>query len=94
MAILLFNIIYGSIYNLHNLTPGFLLIAVYHTWQKTTSFDLWKSKLKGGRGEREFAALCREEGYNNVQRGQQFQGGADSPDDKRPVRYTCRGQAH
>lgn len=40
------------------------------------------SKLKGGRGEREFAALCRAEGYDNAQRGQQFQGGIDSPDVK------------
>lgn len=40
------------------------------------------SKLKGGRGEREFAALCRDEGYDNVQRGQQFKGGVDSPDVK------------
>ena len=40
------------------------------------------SKSKGGRGEREFAALCRNEGYGNAQRGQQFQGGADSPDVK------------
>ena len=40
------------------------------------------SKQKGGRGEREFAALCREEGYDNVCRGQQFQGGIDSPDVK------------
>jgi len=40
------------------------------------------SKNKGGRGEREFAALCRDWGYNNVQRGQQFQGGIDSPDVK------------
>ena len=40
------------------------------------------SKQKGGRGEREFAALCREHGYDNVQRGQQFQGGVDSPDVK------------
>jgi len=40
------------------------------------------SKLKGGRGEREFAALCRDEGYNNTQRGTQFQGGFDSPDVK------------
>ena len=39
------------------------------------------SKLKGGRGEREFASLCRDEGYN-AQRGQQFHGGADSPDVK------------
>lgn len=40
------------------------------------------SKLKGGRGEREFAALCRDEGYDDVQRGQQFSGGVDSPDVK------------
>ena len=40
------------------------------------------SKLKGGRGEREFASLCREEGYDNARRGQQFQGGIDSPDVK------------
>ena len=40
------------------------------------------SKLKGGRGEREFAALCRDEGYEDTKRGQQFQGGADSPDVK------------
>ena len=40
------------------------------------------SKQKGGRGEREFAALCREEGYDHAQRGQQFSGGIDSPDVK------------
>lgn len=40
------------------------------------------SKQKGGRGEREFATLCRTEGYDNAQRGQQFQGGVDSPDVK------------
>ena len=40
------------------------------------------SKLKGGRGEREFAALCRDEGYEGTKRGQQFHGGADSPDVK------------
>lgn len=40
------------------------------------------SKNKGGRGEREFAALCRAEGYDNVKRGQQFAGGVDSPDVK------------
>ena len=39
------------------------------------------SKQKGGRGEREFAAFCREQGYD-AKRGQQFQGGADSPDVK------------
>jgi len=40
------------------------------------------SKNKGGRGEREFAALCRAEGYDNAHRGQQFTGGIDSPDVK------------
>ena len=40
------------------------------------------SKQKGGRGEREFATLCRVEGYGNAHRGQQFQGGIDSPDVK------------
>lgn len=38
------------------------------------------SKQKGGRGEREFAALCPDEGYAGVHRGQQFHGGANSPD--------------
>ena len=34
---------------------------------------------KGKRGEREFASLCRSEGYGNVRRGQQYNGldGAD-----------------
>lgn len=32
------------------------------------------SREKGKRGEREFAALCREYGYNNAQRGQQYCG--------------------
>ena len=40
------------------------------------------SKRKGGRGEREFSALCRGEGYSDTQRGQQFHGGIDSPDVK------------
>ena len=40
------------------------------------------SKAKGGRGEREFAALCRDEGYSDAHRGQQFSGGVDSPDVK------------
>jgi len=40
------------------------------------------SKQKGGRGEREFASLCRYEGYDDAQRGQQFKGGSDSPDVK------------
>jgi len=44
--------------------------------------DIMNSKSKGGRGEREFAALCREEGYSNTHRGQQFQGSFDSPDVK------------
>lgn len=39
------------------------------------------SKQKGNRGEREFAALCRAEGYD-AKRGMQFQGGTDSPDVK------------
>jgi Holliday junction resolvase len=40
------------------------------------------SKRKGGRGEREFASFCRDHGYASAQRGQQFQGGVDSPDVK------------
>ena len=40
------------------------------------------SKRKGCAGEREFAALCREHGIHTAQRGQQFQGGIDSPDVK------------
>ena len=40
------------------------------------------SKRKGCGGEREFAALCREYGIADAQRGQQFQGGIDSPDVK------------
>lgn len=49
--------------------------------------DQWRgysvnSKRKGCAGEREFAALCRDHGYSEVQRGQQFQGGYDSPDVK------------
>lgn len=40
------------------------------------------SKRKGCAGEREFAALCREHGIDNAQRGQQFSGGVDSPDVK------------
>ena len=39
------------------------------------------SKAKGGRGERELAAELRSYGYN-AERGQQFQGGPDSPDVK------------
>jgi Holliday junction resolvase len=32
------------------------------------------SKRKGARGEREYAVLCREQGYENVRRGQQYHG--------------------
>ena len=37
------------------------------------------SKNKGGRGERELAAILMEYGYD-TRRGQQFSGGFDSPD--------------
>ena len=37
------------------------------------------SRTKGKVGEREFAALLREHGYD-ARRGQQFAGGSDSPD--------------
>lgn len=37
------------------------------------------SNLKGKRGERELAAFLRERGFE-ARRGQQFKGGADSPD--------------
>jgi Holliday junction resolvase len=37
------------------------------------------SREKGKRGEREFAELLREHGYD-ARRGQQFAGGGDSPD--------------
>ncbi len=37
------------------------------------------SRDKGKRGEREVAALLREYGFD-ARRGQQFKGGADSPD--------------
>ena len=37
------------------------------------------SRRKGKVGEREFAALLREHGFD-ARRGQQFSGGADSPD--------------
>ena len=37
------------------------------------------SRQKGKVGEREFAALLREHGFD-ARRGQQFAGGADSPD--------------
>ena len=32
------------------------------------------SKKKGAAGEREFAKLCRDKGFENVRRGQQFSG--------------------
>ena len=32
------------------------------------------SRQKGKRGEREFAALCREHGFEDARRGQQFNG--------------------
>lgn len=32
------------------------------------------SKQKGKRGEREFAALCRDQGYKDCRRGQQYSG--------------------
>jgi Holliday junction resolvase len=38
------------------------------------------SKRKGVLGEREFARLCRDEGFDSSKRGQQFHGGEDSPD--------------
>ena len=37
-------------------------------------------RAKGARGELEFAALLREFGYHTAKRGQQFKGGAESPD--------------
>ena len=33
-----------------------------------------KSKSKGVRGELEFASFCRDQGYRNVRRGQQYSG--------------------
>ena len=38
------------------------------------------SNNKGKVGERELAIFLREHGYNEARRGQQFQGGSDSPD--------------
>lgn len=32
------------------------------------------SRAKGAAGEREFSKLCRDKGYSNVRRGQQFSG--------------------
>jgi len=39
------------------------------------------SKAKGSAGEREFAALCRDQGYNDAHRAQQqYTHGIDHPD--------------
>lgn len=38
------------------------------------------SKQKGNRGEREVAQFLRDHGFPDARRGQQFKGGADSPD--------------
>jgi Holliday junction resolvase len=40
------------------------------------------SKQKGAAGEREFARLCRDEGFGDSERGVQYQGGKGSPDVK------------
>ena len=37
------------------------------------------SRTKGAVGEREWASICREEGYD-AHRGRQYHGGEDSPD--------------
>lgn len=38
------------------------------------------SRRKGAVGEREIARYLRDNGYSDARRGQQFKGGADSPD--------------
>ncbi len=38
------------------------------------------SRNKGKRGELEMAAFLRERGFDDARRGQQFKGGASSPD--------------
>ena len=38
------------------------------------------SRAKGCRAERQWASKCREEGYDQARRGQQFSGSPDSPD--------------
>ena len=38
------------------------------------------SRRKGAVGEREIAKYLREHGFTDARRGQQFKGGADSPD--------------
>lgn len=40
------------------------------------------SRAKGAVGEREFAQVLRDAGFGSARRGQQFSGGADSPDVK------------
>ena len=41
---------------------------------------LTNSRRKGAVGEREIAKYLREHGFTDARRGQQFKGGADSPD--------------
>ena len=41
---------------------------------------LTNSRRKGAVGEREIAKYLREHGFAEARRGQQFKGGADSPD--------------
>ena len=41
---------------------------------------LTNSRRKGAVGEREIAKYLREHGFTEARRGQQFKGGADSPD--------------
>lgn len=41
---------------------------------------LMNSREKGKRGELELAKYLREHGFTDARRGQQFRGGADSPD--------------
>ena len=43
-------------------------------------FGMINSKNKGARGERMFAAVLQEHGYEDARRGQQFSGSPDSPD--------------
>ena len=38
------------------------------------SKPMTNSRRKGAEGEREFAHFCRDQGYGNVRRGQQFSG--------------------
>lgn len=51
------------------------------------------SRQKGKRGEREWAAYLREQGYHDARRGQQFAGGGDSPDvvcDSLPIHWEVK----